>query len=344
MRHAPARPSPPRIALAALLLLGACTPAPPQAPGPAAFTPDPNDACAAQQQNFAHARNLFAAAVVTGAAVGTVGALAGRAVGIRIGGGALPGSTAILGGLAAGALAGAAVGTYLEQRRREAGDDAALAGAVSADLARENANLDLARNAAEFLLDCRLRRAQDIREATRAGTLPAAQAEAQLATLRAQAGRDLALAREVEARIAARDAELAPAMESLAPGARAEGAAEAVGAAPAVAATSPTALPLRARPEATAVTIATVPAGRPVLLRPARDPDFVAVEAEGGARLGYVPAASFPAAPVARAVAPPANAPLRVLAASNVVRRDNFRETVGDLSRAAAGQGFEPGI
>ncbi|CAH0267693.1 hypothetical protein ROS9278_03572 [Roseomonas sp. CECT 9278] len=110
-------------------------------------------------------------------------------------------------------------------------------------------------------------------------------------------------------------------------------------------ATAPTALPLRARPEATAVTIATVPAGRPVLLRPARDPDFVAVEAAGGARLGYVPAASFPAAPVARATAPPPpNAPLRVLAASNVVRRDNFRETVGDMSRAAAGQGFEPGI
>lgn len=341
MRPSSARSSPPRIALAAVLLVGACTQAPPPASTVAAFASDPDDACARQQQNFANARTLFAASVITGAAVGAV---AGSAVRIRIGGGVVPGSVAVLGGLAAGALAGAAVGSYLDQRRREAGDDAALAAAVAGDVARENENLDLARNAAEFLLDCRLRRAQDIREAAREGRLPPAQAEAQLATLRAQAGRDLALARDVEARIATRDGELAPAMEALAPGARAEGAAEAPGAAPAVAATAPTALPLRARPEATAVTIATVPAGRPVLLRPARDPDFVAVEAEGGARLGYVPAASFPAAPVARAVSPPATAPLRVLAASNVVRRDNFRETVGDLSRAAAGQGFEPGI
>ena len=149
-----------------MLLLGACTQAPPPAPGVAAIAPDPNDACARQQQNFANARNLFAASVITGAAVGAV---AGSAVRIRIGGfGVAPGAVGALGGLAAGALAGAAVGSYLDQRRREAGDDAALAAAVAGDVAKENENLDLARNAAEFLLDCRLRRAQDIREAARA--------------------------------------------------------------------------------------------------------------------------------------------------------------------------------
>ncbi len=321
----------------------ACAPSPPPATPAASFATDPNDACAAQQRNLANARSLFAASVITGAAVGVA---AGSTVRVRIGGiGVVPGSAMALGGLAAGALAGAAVGSYLEQRRAAAGDDAALAAAVAGDVARENENLDLARNAAEFLLDCRLRRAADIREATRAGTLPEAQAAAQLATLRAQAERDLALAREVESRIAARDGELAPAMESLAPGARSEGADLSPGAAPPVPATAPLALPLRARPEATAVTVATVPAGGAVLLRPAREPDFVAVETPAGQRLGYVPAASFPAVPVARTAAPPpAGAPLRVLAASNVVRRDNFRETVGDLSRAAAGQGFEPGI
>jgi hypothetical protein len=325
-----------------LLLATACAPAPTAAP-PDSFATDPADACAAQQRNFAHARSLFAASVITGAAVGAV---AGSAVRLRIGGvGVVPGSAMALGGLAAGALAGAAVGSYLDQRRREAGDEAALAAAVAGDIARENDNLDLARNAAEFLLDCRLRRAADIREATREGRLPAPQAQAQLDTLRAQAARDLALAREVEARIAARDSELAPAMDALAPGARAEGAAESPAAGAPVAATAPLALPLRARPEATAVTVATVPAGGAVLLRPAREPDFVAVETQAGQRLGYVPAASFPSAPVARTPAPPPpGAPLRVLAASNVVRRDNFRETVGDLSRAAAGQGFEPGI
>jgi hypothetical protein len=329
--------------LAVLMMLGACA-GPPAGPGPATAdpAPDPSDACARQQQNLAAARGLFAASVVTGAAVG---AAAGSAVRIRVGGfGVGPGSVAVLGGLAAGALAGAAVGSYLEQRRREAADEATLAAAVARDVERENENLDLARNAAEFLLDCRLLRARDIREAAQAGTLPPAEAQAQLAALRAQAARDLALAQEVEARIAARDAELAQGMEALAPGARAEGAAESPAAAPPLAASAPTALPLRARPEATAVTVATVPAGGAVLLRPAREPDFLAVETPGGQRLGYVPAASFPAAPAARATPPAAGAPLRVLAASNVVRRDNFRETVGDLSRAAAGQGFEPGI
>jgi hypothetical protein len=335
--------TPARALIAVLLLASACAPAGAPPPATPDATADPNDACAAQQQNFANARSLFAASVITGAAVG---AAAGSAVRIRIGGvGLVPGSSLALGGLAAGALAGAAAGSYFDQRRREAADDAALMAAVAGDITRENDNLDLARNAAEFLLVCRLRRARDIREAAREGTLPAAQAQAQLATLRAQASRDLALAREVEARIAARDTELAPAIDALAPGARAEGAAESPAAAAPVPATAPIALPLRARPEATAVTIATVPAGGSVLLRPAREPDFVAVETPAGQRLGYVPAASFPATPVARAAAPPPpGAPLRVLAASNVVRRDNFRETVGDLSRAAAGQGFEPGI
>ncbi len=328
--------------MAALLLVTACAPSPAPAPPTDGFATDPADACAAQQRNLANARSLFAASVITGAAVGGA---AGSTVRIRIGGiGVVPGSAMALGGLAAGALAGAAVGSYLEQRRAAAADDAALAAAVTSDVARENDNIDLARNAAEFLLDCRLRRAADIREAVRAGTLPDAQGSAQLATLRAQAARDLALARDVESRIAARDGELAPAIDSLAPGARAEGTTESPASAVPVAATAPLALPLRARPEATAVTVATVPAGGAVLLRPAREPDFLAVETPAGQRLGYVPAASFPATPVARASAPPASAPLRVLAASNVVRRDNFRETVGDLSRAAAGQGFEPGI
>uniref|UniRef100_UPI0018DF31DF SH3 domain-containing protein n=1 Tax=Neoroseomonas rubea TaxID=2748666 RepID=UPI0018DF31DF len=158
-----------------------------------------------------------------------------------------------------------------------------------------------------------------------------------LEALRTAAAADAALAQEIAARIAARDAELAPAMESLAPGARTEGA----DTAPPIESTTPLPLPLRARPDATSVRVATLPAGTQVALRPSRDPDFVAVERPGGMRLGYVPASSFGAAAPARRV-PRADEPLRFLAATNVARRDNFAETVGDLTRAGQGQGFEP--
>ncbi len=319
--------------LALLAALAACAPATPGAPGSSPVAIDPNDACGRQRANLDLARGLFAGAVIAGAAGGAaIGAgLAPRRGGVII----VPGSVAVAGALL-GAAAGAAAADYLTERRRAAPDDATLRQAVAADIERENANLDLARNAAEFLLDCRLRAAADIRAAVAEGTLTSAAAAPRLESLRAAAAADAALAREIAARIATRDAELAPAMEALAPGARAEGA----DAAPAVESTTALPLPLRARPDATAVRVATLPAGTQVALRPSRDPDFVAVERPGGVRLGYVPASSFGAAAPARR-APRAEEPLRFLAATNVARRDNFAETVGDLGRAAEGQGFE---
>ncbi|MBP0465675.1 hypothetical protein J5Y09_17240 [Roseomonas sp. PWR1] len=323
--------------LALAATLAACAPASPGAPG-ATTAIDPSDACGRQRANFELARGLFAGAVIAGAAGGAAvgGGIAPRRGGVII----VPGSVAVAGaliGAAAGAAAGVAMADYLAERRRAAPDDAALRQTVAADIERENANLDLARNAAEFLLDCRLRAAADIRAAVADGTLTAAAAAPRLEALRAAAAADAALAQQIAARIAARDAELAPAMEALVPGARAEGA----DAAPAIESTTPLALPLRARPDATAVRVATLPAGTQVALRPSRDPDFVAVERPGGMRLGYVPASSFGAAAPARR-APRAEEPLRFLAATNVARRDNFAETVGDLTRAGQGQGFEP--
>lgn len=323
--------------LALFAALAACAPAAPGAPGSTSAAIDPNDACGRQRANLDLARGLFAGAVIAGAAGGAAigGGLAPRRGGVII----VPGSVAVAGaiiGAAAGAAAADAAADYLAERRRAAPDDATLRQAVAADIERENANLDLARNAAEFLLDCRLRAAADIRAAVADGTLTSAAAAPRLGALRAATADDAALAREIAARIAARDAELVPAMEALAPGARAEGA----DTAPALESTTSLPLPLRARPDATAVRVATLPAGTQVALRASRDPDFVAVERPGGARLGYVPAASFGAGAPSRRT-PRAEEALRFLAATNVARRDNFAETVGDLSRAAEGQGFE---
>lgn len=338
----------PRMAapLALLLMVAACAPPPPAADAGAATgaAVDPADACARQAANVDAARGLFAGSVIAGAALG---AAAGGGVSVRVG--IVPGSAAMLGAMAAGALvgaaAGAAAGDYLERRRRDAADEIALSAAVAADIARENENLDLARNAAEFLIDCRLRRAQDIREALAEGRISAASAEAGLAALRSAAQQDAARIAAIDERIRARDTEFAPAIDALAPGARTEGVAEAPGQSAPVRAVAPLPLRPRARPDATAVALAEIPAGTAVQLRRSRDPDFVAVETTAGQRLGYAPAAAFPGA--APRQPPPIAGPetaLRYLAATNVVRRDNFSETLADATRAASGQGFEPGI
>ncbi|WP_232479294.1 hypothetical protein, partial [Roseomonas rosulenta] len=115
-------------------------------------------------------------------------------------------------------------------------------------------------------------------------------------------------------------------------------------------------VPLQTAPVPAAPRVAAAPAvaaQQEVRLRPARNPDFVAVETPSGQPLGYAPVAVFsiPAAQT-RAIAMPAMAPaadaaptgrLRTLASTNIVRRDNFREAVGDLQRAVASGGFELG-
>ena len=71
---------------------------------------------------------------------------------------------------------------------------------------------------------------------------------------------------------------------------------------------------------------------------------FALVETSSGLR-GYAPIGAFPEArglgsrPVVPAVANEGD--VRSLAASNVARRDNFAESVGNAERLAAGQGFE---
>ncbi|MBR0672886.1 hypothetical protein, partial [Neoroseomonas soli] len=114
-------------------------------------------------------------------------------------------------------------------------------------------------------------------------------------------------------------------------------------------------VPLQAAPVAAAApaTTAQIQPRQEVQVRPARNPDFVAVETPAGERLGYAPVAVFSIPPAQmRAISVPAAAPgaeaapagrVRTLASTNIARRDNFRDAVRDLERAVSSGGFEVG-
>lgn len=329
------RPSRLAPALAAALLLGACADATPGADGP--------DACAAQAAELDRSAAFFAAPIVAAgvAVIGTGGVLGTR-----------PG---VIGALVWGATSAAAAMTavaYVDQRRREAaGDEAALATAVGNDIDRENAGLAQGQAAVDSVLDCRLREAARVRAAARAGEIRRQQAEAQLAAIRAQAERDLATTRRMEQQAQARATDLEAGVQAVAAAAPPPRPPR-----PAVTVRPANPVPLQAAPVAAAPPAPAAPAvaaRQQVVVTPTRNPDFVAVQTPAGQPLGYAPVAVFaiPAAQT-RALALPAAtagadaAPagrLRTLASTNIVRRDNFREAVGDLQRAVSAGGFELG-
>ena len=336
MMHRPACLAP---ALAAALMLTACA----ADSGPGALPPDDGtDACRTQAAALDRSAEFFAVPLVAGG-VAVIGA--GGVLGTRPG---------VIGALVWGATSAAAAVTavaYVDQRRREAaGNEAALATAVGNDIDRENAGLAQSQAALDSVLDCRLREARRVQEAARAGAIQRAQAEAQLARMRAQAERDLAMSRAIEQRVQARAADLDAGVAAVAE------ARPAPPPRPAVTVRPARPVPLQAAPVPSAPPVAatpTVAARQEVRVRPARNPDFVAVETPAGQPLGFAPAAVFsiPASQT-RAIAMPAMAPaadaapaarLRTLASTNIVRRDNFREAVGDLQRVVSSGGFELG-
>ncbi len=331
--------------MAAAVLLTSCA-GQPGSVGAGLPPDDGTDACRPQAVELDRSGAFFAAPIIAGVAVVGAGGVLGTRPGII-------GGLVFLTTSAAAAAAAAVSGGYLEQRQREAGgDNAALATAVATDIERENAGLATSQQALDGLLECRLRQANEVQAAARAGELQRQQAEQRLAELRAQAERDLQLSRAIEARIQARAAELDPAVNVVAPGA--EAAARARPPAATARAARPVRLqvaPVASAPPAPAPQVA---ASQPVQVRPARTPGFVAVETPAGERLGYAPESVFTISAPARtrAIAMPAAASaadaatpdrLRTLASSNIARRDNFREAVADLGRAVSGGGFELG-
>lgn len=326
-------------ATAAALILAACA-GPQPAGGGAGLAPDDGtDACRPQVTELDRSGAYFAAPIIAGAAVIGAGGILGTRPGI-------------IGGIvwaASSAAAAVAATSYLEQRRREAADEAALATAVGNDIERENAAIEQTQQAMDRVLECRLQQARRVQEQERAGALQRQQAAAQMAALRAQAERDLQRSRQIAQRVEARAAEIEPALDTIAPGPRTPPPRPAVAVRPA------RPVPLQAAPVAAAAPApaAQVQPRQDVRVRPARNPDFVAVETPAGERLGYAPVAVFSIPPAQmRAISVPAAAPaadaapsgrVRTLAGTNIARRDNFREAVQDLERAVSGSGFEVG-
>jgi hypothetical protein len=325
-------------ALAAALFVTACAGGGGGAGGLGAD--DGTDACRAQAAELDRSGAIFAVPIVAGgvAVIGTGGVLGTR-----------PG---VVGGLVWAATSAAAAVTavaYVDQRRREAaGNEAALATAVGNDIERENASLAQTQAALDSVTECRLRQARQVQEAARAGQIQREQAAAQLAALRAQAERDLALSRTIELRIATRAADLDAGVAAV-PAAR-----PAPPPRPAVTVRPAAPVPLQTAPVAAApaAPAAAVAPRQEVVVTPARNPDFVAVSTPAGQPLGFAPVTVFSIPPAqtraisAAAMAPPpadATGRLRTLASTNIVRRDNFREAVGDLQRVVSAGGFELG-
>jgi hypothetical protein len=208
---------------------------------------------------------------------------------------------------------------------------------LDAALAQENAELDALQIAFDALLYCRWIEARTIRAELAASRVARPAAEARMAALRARLQRDLARAQAVldglERRAAAREATIeaaAPGTRAAAQAARGGGATRRVVAAATV--------PLRLRPEAGAPEIGRVPAGQAVQVRSAQS-GFALVEGQGGLR-GYAPSGAFQIAERAAATAGGPGGPVRLLAATNLAKRDNFAESLG-LAREAAVSGFE---
>lgn len=214
---------------------------------------------------------------------------------------------------------------------------AAPATGLDGTLSQENAELDALQIAFDALLYCRWIEARTIRAELAANRVARPAAEARMAALRARLQRDLSRAQAVldslERRAAGREA----AIEAVAPGSRAAAQAARRGG-PTRRVVAAATVPLRLRPESGAPEIGRVAAGQAVTVRPAQS-GFALVEGQGGLR-GYAPSGAFQVAERAAPVASGAGGPLRVLAATNLAKRDNFAESLG-LAREAAISGFE---
>ncbi len=303
---------------------------------------DGSDACRTQVVALDSTGDFYGEEIIRGAAIGAasgalIGGLLAAATGRR--------GSDVLAGAAIGAVAGGAIGGsagYLSARQQQAADQASLNRAIATDLAAENASLDRTQLAFDQLMDCRFATAQRIRQDLQSGRLTRPQAEAMMGNVRARTQRDIQLAQTINGRIGSRGAQFDTAIDTVAPGVKDQVLAGARVSNP-VPAQTRAAVPLKLRPDGASPEIAQVSARERVTLRPASN-GFALVETSSGLR-GYAPAGAFPEArtlgsrPAVPAVANDGD--VRSLAASNVARRDNFSESVGNAERLAQGQGFE---
>jgi hypothetical protein len=271
--------------------------------------------------------------ILQGAAVGALG-------GALVGGLASGSWQGALIGAAVGGATGAAVG-YYSALQRQARDQAGIFAQMSSDLSRENAQLDRTQVAFDQLTDCRLRVAQTVRDAVKSGRLSRDVGTAQLAEIRARFQGDIQVAQRINQSITGRGAQFDAAFDNALPGGKASVVASYSRPQPVRAAPRRT-VAVKFRPDTGSAEVAQINAREVVTTRPG-PAGFVQVETASGVR-GYAPADAFPAAPRGQqaAAAPSGGSDVRSLAATNISRRDNFSESVGNAERlAAAGGGFE---
>lgn len=297
---------------------------------------DGTDPCRPQLVALDSTGDFFGEDILAGAAIGA-------ATGALVGGLASGRWQGALIGAAVGGLAGGATGYYAAVQR-QARDQFAVSMQIAHDLSRENAQLDRTQVAFNQLMDCRFRSAENVRMALRMGRISRPMAEAQMSAIRGQTERDIALARSISGRIGTRGAQFDTAVDGVVPGGKAVVVADARMRSRAVQATARRPVPVTLTPSSSSVTVAQINPRDVVTVRPAEG-GFALVETSSGQR-GYAPAEAFqPATRGAMPAAAPAAAEqpgdVRSLAATNLTRRENFNESVGNAERLARSGGFE---
>lgn len=314
------------LASAALVLAG-CAPGQFSTQSQRIAYDDPGDSCRPRVVALDSTGNFFGARILTGAAIGAgAGALAGGLIGQNW-------QSALI-GAGTGALLGGTV-AYWSALQQQSQDQAVLDQRVSGDLIRENDAIDRTQFAFDRLTDCRYRQAESVREAYHAGRLDHAQAEAEMAHLRALAAGDLQLAQLIDRQIDDRGAQFATATTHLGvppPPPLPQGNAFAR-----------RAVALRVSPRPDAPTVGRLAARQRVEVTGGRD-GYALVRAPDGTQ-GYAETSDL-AGPGLRTVtiarerqaAPAGN--VRTLAGSNAARRDAFAQSV-TVAQQAQASGFQ---
>jgi outer membrane lipoprotein SlyB len=296
---------------------------------------DGRDACRTEVVALDSTGDFFGEAILQGAAIGALGgALIGGLVSGRWEG--------ALAGAVAGGAAGAATG-YLAAVQRQAQDQQAVTAQIMNDLSRENAQLDRTQVAFNQLMDCRFHSAERVRVAVREGRISRPAGQAQMAEIRARTERDIQLAQTISGRIGTRGAEFDTAIDTVVPGGKESVQRSVASRSQAVQVRARQSVPVRLTPSSSSVQVAQINARDVVSARPGRD-GFTLVETSSGVR-GYAPAEAFQTTrgqAAALGQAPEAaGGDVRSLAATNLVRREGFNDSLGNAQRLAQSGGFE---
>ena len=170
---------------------------------------DGSDSCRRQLVALDSTGDFYGEDILKGA---VIGGLLGAASGALIGGDARGAAIGAAAGVAAGAAAG-----YWTAVRQQQHDQAGMFNQVQGDLSRENAQIDRTQLAFDQLMDCRFAQSRQINASYTQHQIDRATAVAQMAVVRQRAQRDLAYAKQLDAKIAQRGQQFDVAADNVAP-------------------------------------------------------------------------------------------------------------------------------